>query len=169
MWTGFIYLAQDRVHWHAVVNALVKLLYACESWGIAWLDELLLAYQKGICPVLYCTGVVPDWDIYNVVINQIITGQSTQKSVCMLQKLYLKECVILFVPKRFICTCTRVVGRTCCFCSDLVVWLPGCWREPCSMWREDCISNLSTRLFLESESKAPNLIYLEITGKARAG
>ena len=35
MWTGFIYLAQDRVHWHAVVNALVKLLYACESWGIA--------------------------------------------------------------------------------------------------------------------------------------
>jgi hypothetical protein len=35
MWTGFIYLAKDRVHWHAVVNALVNLLCAVESWGIA--------------------------------------------------------------------------------------------------------------------------------------
>ena len=101
MWTGFIYLAQDMVHWHAVVNKLVNLLCVGESWRIACLDELLLAYPKGLCTILYCTTVVPDWDMCIVVISQIITGHSTQISVCMLQKLYLKECVVLFVPKMF--------------------------------------------------------------------
>ena len=53
MWMGFIYLAEDRVHCGMLVqNTSVNLLYAGESLGIAWLDELLLAYQKGLCAIV---------------------------------------------------------------------------------------------------------------------
>jgi len=45
-----------------------------------------------------------------MVISQIITVQITQKSMCVLQKLYLKACVVLFVPRRFKGACTRVVA-----------------------------------------------------------
>ena len=65
----------------------MNLLCAGESLGIAWLDEQL-AYQIGLCAVLYSTGLLADWDVYIVVVSQIITGQSTQKSVCIPQKLF---------------------------------------------------------------------------------